>query len=94
MRKTKVCRAGLALTVAAAALLGIVAPAGADELADLKANQELLKQRVDQLALGAPNPVAPGSESMAGSFPRSFLIPGGREKVYVLAPRSGTAAGP
>ena len=76
MRNTKDFRAALAPIAVAAALLGIVAPAGADELADLKANQELLKQRVDQLALGAPNPVAPGSESMAGSFPRSFLIPG------------------
>jgi hypothetical protein len=49
----------------------------ADELADLKANQELLKQRLDQLALGAPLGVPPaGSSSLAGSFPRSFLIPG------------------
>jgi hypothetical protein len=68
--------AALGGAVAAMALLTGLGSAGADELADLKANQELLKQRIDQLALGAPNPVAPGSTSLAGSFPRSFLIPG------------------
>jgi hypothetical protein len=51
--------------------------AGTDELATLKANQELLQQRIDQLALGAPAGVPPpGTASLAGSFPRSFLIPG------------------
>ena len=49
----------------------------ADELADLKANQALLQKKLDQLqlALGAA-PVAPGAPSLAGSFPRSILIPG------------------
>jgi len=60
--------------------------AKADELADLRANQELLQRRIDQLAqaqnVGAgsyfsntPNP-AVGAGAAGGSFPRSFLIPG------------------
>jgi hypothetical protein len=61
--------------VAAVALLTGLHPAGADELADLEANQKLLQQQIDQLALGAA-PVAAGSPSLAGSFARSFLIPG------------------
>ena len=64
----------------------------ADELADLRANQELLQKRLDQLSQapppGAPapsyvpgfGPQAPGAGAGApivtGSFPRSFLIPG------------------
>src|SRR5215469_9494015 len=70
--------------------LAMVAGAGsarADELADLRANQELLSQRIDQLAqgqsIGPTGPIfsvnqnpAAGSPSLAGSFPRSFLIPG------------------
>ena len=63
--------------------------ARADELADLRANQELLQQRLDQLAQAVPEPrgagnlygVGPaaassGHPSTGGSFPRSFLIPG------------------
>src|SRR6202162_75886 len=58
--------------------------ARADELSDLRANNELLQQRVEQLAQAGPgggisamgtNPV-PGSALVGGSFPRSFLIPG------------------
>ncbi|HEV8678514.1 MAG TPA: porin, partial [Stellaceae bacterium] len=59
-------------------------PARADELADLRANQELLQQRLDQLAQipavggqyggGPPGPTT--VQMMGGSFPRSFLIPG------------------
>jgi len=61
--------------------------ARADELSDLRANQELLQQRLDQLAQ-APRIQAPGGvygaggagpttvQMMGGSFPRSFLIPG------------------
>src|SRR6202035_3817296 len=52
----------------------------ADELADLRANQELLQRRVDQLAQAGPGafpaPGGPGGPVMAGSFPRSFVIPG------------------
>src|SRR6266567_139522 len=48
----------------------------ADELADLRANQELLQQRLDQLAQVPPGAVAPAGPIGVGSFPRSFLIPG------------------
>jgi hypothetical protein len=60
-------------------------PARADELSDLRANQQLLEQRIDQLAKAQANeqqaavlggPVVAGAPSIAGSFPRSFLIPG------------------
>ncbi|HLY55825.1 MAG TPA: porin [Stellaceae bacterium] len=63
-----------ALTASAAA----IAPVKADELSDLRANQEVLQQRLDQLAqVGTAKPnLPPGSATIAGSFPRSFLIPG------------------
>jgi hypothetical protein len=52
----------------------------ADELADLRANQELLQRRIDQLAqagpAAVPAPGGPGGPVLAGSFPRSFVIPG------------------
>jgi hypothetical protein len=61
----------------------------ADELADLRANQELLQKRIDQLSQAPPQaaPFVPGfgPETLSkptgvpvvgGSFPRSFLIPG------------------
>jgi hypothetical protein len=79
------------VTAAVALLTGLPA-ASADELADLRANQELLQRRIDQLAQaqipapgGAPGggiPGAmgaepiPGQSIVGGSFPRSFLIPG------------------
>jgi hypothetical protein len=54
--------------------------ARADELADLRANQELLQRRLDQLSQAAPGaapaPSGPGAPVVAGSFPRSFVIPG------------------
>ena len=52
--------------------------ASADELSDLRANNDLLQRRLDQLAqVGTAKPtVAPGTATLAGSFPRSFLIPG------------------
>src|SRR5204863_1104242 len=53
--------------------------ARADELSDLRANQELLQRRIDQLAQvppPAPPPGGPGGPVLAGSFPRSFVIPG------------------
>src|SRR6516164_6314769 len=75
--------------IAAFSLL-IGSPASrADELADLRANQELLEKRIDQLSQapppGAPGPYVPGfgpetrptaAPVTTGSFPRSFLIPG------------------
>ncbi|HUC73003.1 MAG TPA: DcaP family trimeric outer membrane transporter [Stellaceae bacterium] len=85
------------LTAIIALQTGIPA-ARADELADLRANQQLMQQRIDQLAQaqaqagpGAPGgfptggsaptsgygaAAVPGSGTTAGSFPRSFLIPG------------------
>src|SRR5216110_3065688 len=53
--------------------------ARADEIGDLRANQELLQRRIDQLAQvppPAPPPGGPGGPVTAGSFPRSFVIPG------------------
>src|ERR1700720_1419197 len=54
--------------------------ARADELADLRANQEFLQKRVDQLAQAGPAAFppsgGPGGPVMAGSFPRSFVVPG------------------
>jgi hypothetical protein len=62
--------------------------ARADELADLRANQQLLQQRIDQLAQATKEfpgqagsrvygqAPAPGAPTLGGSFPRSFLIPG------------------
>ena len=77
---------------AAVALLACLPAAKADELSDLKANQQLLQQRIEQLAqggppsrLGAPGMAGrsvygtapvPGAALVGGSFPRSFLIPG------------------
>ncbi len=58
--------------ISVVALLTGVPSAKADELADLRANQELLQQRLDQLAQAPPAGPATG----VGSFPRSFLIPG------------------
>jgi Porin subfamily len=76
------------LTATIALLTGL--PAAADELADLRANQELLQRRIDQLAQGqlpetkafpgspgayGAQPI-PGQAIIGGSFPRSFLVPG------------------
>jgi hypothetical protein len=75
-------------TSAIALLMGQTA-VNADELADLRANQELLQKRIDQLSQ-APQQAPPyvpgfGPETIAkpggvpvvgGSFPRSFEIPG------------------
>jgi len=78
--------------IAAISLLTGSPVSQADELADLRANQELLQKRIGQLSqappAGAPappyvpgfGPQAPGAGAGApivtGSFPRSFLIPG------------------
>ena len=71
----------------------------ADELSNLRANQQLLQQRINQLAppqaqappapapASAPEPdihaAAPYPPSSGGSFPRSFLIPGTSTSVRV-----------
>src|SRR5207302_10143194 len=71
--------AALGGLTAAVALITALPSARADELGDLRANQELLQRRIDQLAQVPPPgtpPAGPGGPVMAGSFPRSFVIPG------------------
>jgi len=73
-------------SAAAIVLLTGLLAARADELADLRANMELLQKLIDQLAQAPPAQYAqgalpeakagPGQPVVAGSFPRSFLIPG------------------
>ena len=63
------------LTATIALLTGLPA-AKADELADLRANQELLQRRIDQLAQGIPpSRISPGIASvpMAGAIPGEIL---------------------
>jgi hypothetical protein len=67
--------AALGGLTAAIALLAGAPSAKADELADLRANQELLQQRLDQLSQAGPATGSAGAIGV-GSFPRSFLIPG------------------
>jgi hypothetical protein len=64
----------------------------ADELTDLRNNQLLLQQRLDQVPKAqapAVPPDAPGTTPLldqpraGGSFPRSFLIPGTETSVRV-----------
>jgi hypothetical protein len=83
-------RRNIAIAALTAGMLTVplaIAPraAQADELTDLRANQELLQQRLDQLSQipGAGHLYqGPGvaktanKEIVGGSFPRSFLIPG------------------
>jgi len=84
-KRTIASMAALGGMTAAIALLSGAPAAKADELSDLRANQELLQRRLDQLAqipaAGSPYPGGPpapsaGSGMVGGSFPRSFLIPG------------------
>src|SRR5436190_10280393 len=84
-RRNVAITASIACMLSAPLAIGPYA-AQADELSDLRANQELLQARVDQLAQvpvsptglyggGPPAPTA-GAGAVGGSFPRSFLIPG------------------
>src|SRR6516165_7755382 len=81
--------AAIGAPIAAFVLLAGSSAASADELADLRANQELLQKRIDQLSQAPPQaaPYVPGFgpethkevsgiPAVGGSFPRSFLIPG------------------
>src|SRR5215467_4990294 len=90
IRKRSLCSmAAIGGPIAAVSLLMGSSASRADELADLRANQELLQKRIDQLSQAPPQaaPFVPGfgPETLAkptglpvsgGSFPRSFLIPG------------------
>jgi type II secretory pathway pseudopilin PulG len=77
------------LAFASAILLAgaVAAAARADELSDLRANNLLLQQKIDQaraLNGDAPAPSAPdGQGSLQGSFPGSFRIPGTQTSVRV-----------
>ena len=84
MSRKRINRAMAAIggLTAAVALLSVPSAANADELADLRANQELLQRRLDQLAqIPAPAGVYPGGPPVAtagagivgGSFPRSSI---------------------
>jgi len=76
--RTIVALAALGGMAATIALASGFSAAKADELSDLRANNQALQQRLDQLAqVGLQHPnLPPGTASLAGSFPRSFLIPG------------------
>src|ERR1700746_180950 len=54
--------------MAVAALITGVGRAGADELSDLRANQQLLQQRIDQLAAAVNNNGAPQQQAVTGPF--------------------------
>ncbi|MGD9614828.1 MAG: DcaP family trimeric outer membrane transporter [Alphaproteobacteria bacterium] len=84
-KRTIGTRAALGGLTAAVALMTAQPAARADELSDLRANQDLLQRRIDQLAqaqvpgnlYGVGGPPGPVNVQMTGgSFPRSFLIPG------------------
>jgi hypothetical protein len=69
--------AAIGALLAALVVLAGGSPARADELADLRANNDLLQQRVDQARQTAADPgAAPNAPLSTGSFPRSFLVPG------------------
>jgi hypothetical protein len=82
----------IAITAAIACVLSAPLAIGpsaarADELSDLRANQELLQQRLDQLAQtpgsGAAYPDGELGPVVGGSFPRSFLVPGSDTSIRV-----------
>jgi len=76
--------------VAAVALLTGSVAARADELSDLRANQELLQQRIDQLSQAAPQ-VAQGAvpgQYVPGFGPETQAKPGGVPVVGGSFPRS------
>jgi hypothetical protein len=94
-RKTGGLTAIGGLTGAVVLALASLAAARADELSDLRANQQQLKLQLDQLSpppAQGTSPAAPGGSVSAapdrppvigGSFPRSFLIPGTNTSVSV-----------
>jgi hypothetical protein len=90
----------LAALGVASAMFADLARAGADELNDLRADQARINSRIDQIAkpsspqtddrptLDTPTP---GGTTAAGSFPRSFVIPGTDTSVRVGGFIDGTA---
>jgi hypothetical protein len=88
----------IGVPTAAVALLTGLSAARADELSDVRANQQQIQQRLDQLsqppelnsALGALGDGAFSARAasdqppvIGGSFPRSFLIPGTNTSVTI-----------
>jgi hypothetical protein len=76
--------------LAPAALIAVAAlvPARADELSDLRANYQLLQQKLaaaQGAGAGASQPVAgkAAGGALQGSFPRSFVVPGTGTSVRV-----------
>jgi len=80
---------GLAVLAGASAMLlaGVGFPiAHADELSDLRANNVLLQQKIDQARAingDIPPPAEDGQGALHGSFPRSFRIPGTETSVRI-----------
>jgi hypothetical protein len=69
--------ARVAPIAAAALLLTASFAARGDELSDLRASNQLLQQRLDQLSQNPGETASPASGALQqGSFPRSFVIPG------------------
>ena len=74
----------LGFSTAALVMMTGLTGARADELSDLRVNQALLQDRLDQLSQapgnqpygGIPLGAPPGAPVQSGAFPRSFLIPG------------------
>jgi type II secretory pathway pseudopilin PulG len=88
---------GQAVLACASAILlagAVVSAAHADELSDLRANNLLLQQKLDQaraLNGDAPPPsTEDGQNSLQGSFPGSFRVPGTQTSVRVGGNLTGT----
>ncbi len=80
---------GMAVLAGASAMLIVgvaVTIARADELSEMRANDVLLQQKLDQARAfngDASPPAEDGQGSLQGSFPRSFRIPGTETSVRV-----------
>ncbi len=76
----------------------------ADELSNLRQNQQILQKRIDQLPptdAATPAPTRPDTDSASpasgqplpsGSFPRSFLIPGTNTSIRIGGAVDATGA--
>jgi hypothetical protein len=71
------------------ALLAAASSAKADELSKLRANGQLLQQRLNEISRMHAEPTAGAGDNTAsiakvrGAFPRSFLIPGTNTSVSI-----------